>query len=107
MKPTQDQQDILRDLQWLFLGTGAFVVLNGLVKALSVWSSGAPFVIYGSIFLVLAIIPHYWIRFVMLVFWIEFLVLDFLIRANPISLLFLCGGFYLFYKMILFIKKIS
>ena len=104
------RKEVMDDALWLILLVAVLqwqlaLVIAILAKAFT--PESIFFVGSGLFFLLLAVIPGYWGRFVALVLWTGVLGFDFYLRSNPFSLFFILFGFVLLYRIIRFRKSVK
>ncbi len=95
------------DSQWLLFLVAAFQIQLGLIIAILIrafiWES-ILFLLIGTAFALLALIPRYWGRFLAMLIWTFTLIVDFCLRRNPFSVFFIGIGLLTVYRMIRFWK---
>ena len=86
--------EVATDAKWLLLFIGAGHLEIGLLQAILSQATAIALVVAGVFYVVIALIPSFWLRFVLIGLWTLSLIVDFAIRTNPVSVFFIVVGVY-------------
>ncbi len=90
--PARKLDDVMKDVRWIMLLISGIILQAGLLLAIGELQSGYPYFIVAGVFIITAILPWAWLRFLVIAVGTAGLIYDFTKRWNPFSVAFILMG---------------